>query len=190
MSLNSTPSSQRLHIAFFGCRNAGKSSLINAVTGQKLAIVSDIKGTTTDPVEKAMELLPLGPVRIIDTPGIDDHGELGSLRVKKALQVLDKTDLAVLVVDGTAGQTEKDQELLELFRKKGLPFLVAINKKDLCPGPYSEDGHTLWGQRRHRRGNPSAEGKNGTAGQRQRASKAALPFLGRPRGSGGAGHPH
>lgn len=103
MSLNNTPSAQRTHIAFFGCRNAGKSSLINAVTGQNLAIVSEVKGTTTDPVEKTMELLPLGPVRIIDTPGIDDEGELGLLRIQKTRQVLDKTDLAVLVVDGQNG---------------------------------------------------------------------------------------
>ena len=107
MSLNNTPSSERVHIGIFGRRNAGKSSIINALTGQSLAIVSDVKGTTTDPVLKAMELLPLGPVVMIDTPGLDDEGALGSLRVQKAYQVLNKTDIAVLVVDGTAGMTPK-----------------------------------------------------------------------------------
>ena len=105
MSLNSTPSSERIHIGIFGRRNAGKSSLINALTGQNLAIVSDVRGTTTDPVFKSMELLPLGPIVIIDTPGLDDEGELGKLRIQKAYQVLNKTDIAVLVIDGTSGIT-------------------------------------------------------------------------------------
>ena len=135
MSLNSTPSAQRIHIAFFGCRNAGKSSLINAVTGQNLSIVSEVKGTTTDPVEKAMELLPLGPVRIIDTPGIDDEGKLGLLRIQKTRQVLDKTDLAVLVVDGKTGTTFSDRQLLKLFQEKNIPYLVVYNKKDLWSNP-------------------------------------------------------
>ena len=113
MSLNATPSSERLHIGIFGKRNAGKSSLINALTGQNLAIVSDIKGTTTDPVLKSMELLPLGPVVLIDTPGLDDHGPLGELRVQKTYQMLNKTDIAILVVDGTIGMTEEDLALLE-----------------------------------------------------------------------------
>ena len=134
--MNETPSANRVHIAFFGRRNAGKSSLVNAVTGQNLAIVSDIKGTTTDPVYKAMELLPLGPVVIIDTPGIDDEGELGEMRVNKARQVLNKTDVAVLVLDVeeelcNEGFTKKENELLSLFREKNIPYITAINKQDL-----------------------------------------------------------
>ncbi len=137
MSLNSTPASDRVHIGFFGRRNAGKSSVVNAVTGQNLAIVSDVKGTTTDPVYKAMELLPLGPVMIIDTPGIDDEGALGELRIKKTRQVLNKTDVAVLVVDGTEGKKQSDEELIGMFQKKGLPYVVVYNKADLC-GPTAE----------------------------------------------------
>ena len=129
--LNETASGNRVHIAFFGRRNAGKSSVVNAVTGQPLSIVSDVKGTTTDPVQKSMELLPLGPVVIIDTPGIDDEGAVGALRVQRARQVLNKTDVAVLVVDGTAGKTEEDEALCALFRKKGVPFLTVYNKADL-----------------------------------------------------------
>ena len=143
MSLNSTPSAQRIHIAFFGCRNAGKSSLINAVTGQNLSIVSEVKGTTTDPVEKAMELLPLGPVRIIDTPGIDDEGKLGLLRIQKTRQVLDKTDLAVLVVDGKTGTTFSDRQLLKLFQEKNIPYLVVYNKKDLWSNPPEQEESIL-----------------------------------------------
>lgn len=131
MGLQDTPLSNRIHISFFGLRNAGKSSVMNAVTGQDLAVVSDVKGTTTDPVYKAMELLPLGPVVVIDTPGIDDEGELGSLRVKKAYQVLNKTDIAVLVIDGQIGYSEQDKHMLELFRLKKIPHLVAWNKVDL-----------------------------------------------------------
>ena len=134
MSLNSTPASDRVHIGFFGRRNAGKSSVVNAVTGQNLAIVSDVKGTTTDPVYKAMELLPLGPVMIIDTPGIDDEGALGELRIRKTRQVLNKTDVAVLIVDGTEGKKQSDEELIALFRKKGLPYVIVYNKADLCAG--------------------------------------------------------
>ena len=131
MGLNETVSAERLHIGFFGVRNAGKSSLVNAVTGQDLAVVSDIKGTTTDPVKKAMELLPLGPVVIIDTPGLDDEGELGAQRVKKARQILAQTDIAVLVIDSTRGRTEADEELISLFEEKKLPYLIAYNKADL-----------------------------------------------------------
>lgn len=131
MSLNGTPSSERVHIGIFGRRNAGKSSLINAITGQSLAIVSDIKGTTTDPVSKAMELLPLGPVVMIDTPGLDDEGELGKLRIEKAYQVLDKTDLAVVVVDaGLTGGFGSEQKLMEELKLRKIPFLVALNKAD------------------------------------------------------------
>ncbi len=131
MSLNATPSGERVHIAFFGRRNAGKSSLVNAFTGQSLAIVSDVKGTTTDPVSKAMELLPLGPVQIIDTPGIDDVGELGALRVEKTKQVLRKTDLAIVVLDATAPMDQADQALLALIKARELPHILAFNKADL-----------------------------------------------------------
>ncbi|MBR0027661.1 MAG: [Clostridia bacterium] len=131
MSLNSVTSADRLHIAFFGMRNAGKSSLVNAVTGQELAVVSDVKGTTTDPVKKSMELLPLGPVVIIDTPGLDDEGELGEKRIAKTKQILAKTDIAVLVVDATVGTLKQDRELIELFEDKKLPYIIAYNKSDL-----------------------------------------------------------
>lgn len=131
MALNQTPASERIHISFFGRRNAGKSSVMNAVTGQNLAVVSDIKGTTTDPVYKTMELLPLGPVMVIDTPGIDDEGELGKLRVMKSRQVLNKTDLAILIVDGTEGMKKEDLEMQDLFEKKNIPYLVVFNKSDL-----------------------------------------------------------
>ena len=130
-NLNQTPSANRLHISFFGCRNAGKSSVVNAITGQELSIVSDIKGTTTDPVTKSMELLPLGPVVIIDTPGIDDVGKLGEKRVQRTKRILNKTDIAVLVVDGTLGMRAADQELTDLFCQKEIPYLVVYNKSDL-----------------------------------------------------------
>lgn len=131
MGLNDTVSAERVHIGFFGMRNAGKSSLVNAVTGQELAVVSDVKGTTTDPVKKAMELLPLGPVVIIDTPGIDDEGELGELRIKKAKQALAQTDIAVLVVDSLVGLCEKDKALIEEFKARKTPYIIAYNKSDL-----------------------------------------------------------
>lgn len=131
MSLNNTPSSERVHIGIFGKRNAGKSSLINAVTSQNLAIVSDIKGTTTDPVMKAMELLPLGPVVLIDTPGLDDSGELGLMRIQKAHQALNRCDIAVLVIDALEGITPKDGKILEKIQKKQIPCILAINKCDL-----------------------------------------------------------
>ena len=131
MGMNQTPASERVHISFFGKRNAGKSSVINAVTGQNLAIVSQVKGTTTDPVYKTMELLPLGPVVLMDTPGIDDEGELGKLRVKKSYQVLNKTDVALLVVDGTVGRQPEDEMLIQRFRDKSIPYMVVYNKLDL-----------------------------------------------------------
>ena len=134
MGMNQTPASERVHIGFFGRRNAGKSSIINAVTGQDLAIVSDVMGTTTDPVYKTMELLPLGPVMVIDTPGIDDEGELGALRVKKSYQVLNKTDIGVLVIDSTVGKGPQEEALVRRFREKGIPFVVVYNKCDLLPG--------------------------------------------------------
>lgn len=131
MSLNDMVSAERLHISFFGMRNAGKSSLVNAVTGQQLAVVSEVKGTTTDPVKKAMELLPLGPVVIIDTPGLDDEGELGRLRVQKAMQVLSSTDIAVLVVDAAIGLRELDRSLIACFRERKIPYITVYNKADL-----------------------------------------------------------
>lgn len=134
MSLNATPAAERVHIGFFGKRNAGKSSVVNAVTGQDLAVVSDVRGTTTDPVAKAMELLPIGPVMIIDTPGIDDEGALGELRVRKTKQVLNKTDVAVLVIDASLGETEAEAELIQLFKAKEIPYIVVFNKCDLLSG--------------------------------------------------------
>lgn len=131
MSLNSTPSANRVHIGFFGCRNAGKSSIVNAVTGQDLAVVSNVAGTTTDPVQKTMELLPLGPVVIIDTPGFDDEGMLGQKRVLRTKQTLNRTDIAVLVVDATTGMRDVDEQLVELFEEKLIPYVVVYNKCDL-----------------------------------------------------------
>lgn len=140
MGMNETPSADRVHIGFFGRRNAGKSSIVNKVTGQELAVVSDVKGTTTDPVSKAMELLPMGPVVIIDTPGIDDEGHLGELRVRKAKQVLNRVDVAVLVVDATVGKTSVDEELIHIFKEKEIPYLVVYNKADLLK---TKDGNRL-----------------------------------------------
>ena len=140
MGLNSTPSADRVHIGFFGRRNVGKSSVVNAVTGQELAVVSDVKGTTTDPVQKAMELLPMGPVVVIDTPGIDDEGTLGQLRVRKTKQVLNKTDVAVLVLDGTEGMQQAKKELIGIFQEKKIPYVLAVNKQDL-----QQDGVPLAG---------------------------------------------
>lgn len=131
MDLNSTPSSERVHIGFFGRRNAGKSSLVNAVTGQDLAVVSPVKGTTTDPVYKAMELLPIGPVSIVDTPGFDDEGELGRLRIEKTKQVLNKVDIAVLIVDSQTGVNDIDKELIKIFEDKNIIYIIAYNKADL-----------------------------------------------------------
>lgn len=132
MGLNSTPSADRTHIGFFGCCNAGKSSLVNAVTGQELSVISEIRGTTTDPVTKTMELLPLGPVVIIDTPGFDDTGTLGEKRILKTKQILNRTDIAVLVVDGCRGLCGSDREIISLFEQKSIPYLIAMNKSDLC----------------------------------------------------------
>lgn len=140
MGMNETPSSDRVHIGFFGRRNAGKSSLVNRVTGQELALVSEVKGTTTDPVRKAMELLPLGPVVIIDTPGIDDEGKLGEMRVRKTRQVLNRTDVAVLVVDGTVGKAQADEDLVAIFREKEIPYLVVYNKADLVEEAKRQEG--------------------------------------------------
>ncbi len=144
-NLNEVVSGERIHIGFFGIRNAGKSSVVNAVTGQKLALVSDVKGTTTDPVKKAMELLPLGPVVIIDTPGIDDTGTLGEMRVERTKQTLGETDIAVLVADGTKGLQTADKELIALFRRKKIPYLIAFNKSDLLETvPHNNAEHVLY----------------------------------------------
>ena len=168
MSMNQTPSGERVHIAFFGRRNAGKSSLVNAVTGQDLAIVSDVRGTTTDPVYKAMELLPLGPVVMIDTPGIDDEGELGQQRVRKTRQVLAKADIAILVVDATVGRGDWEEEMLRLFAEKKIPFLVVYNKGDLLEKTKLRDG--IFGEKMEagqeifvsaRTGNSGDEGADG-----------------------------
>lgn len=138
-NLNQTPSANRTHIGIFGKRNAGKSSLINAITGQNYAIVSDVLGTTTDPVLKSMELLPLGPVVIIDTPGLDDEGELGALRIQKAYQILNKTDIAVLVIDASSGVTKEDSEILKRIHEKEVPCVIVVNKSDICPNCNLED---------------------------------------------------
>ena len=140
MSLNETPSGERTHIGFFGARNAGKSSLVNAVTGQELAVVSDVKGTTTDPVRKAMELLPLGPVVIIDTPGFDDEGALGLERVKKTREILRTCDIAVLVVDAGTGMKDTDRELETLIQERNIPFLIVWNKTDLAAAQPAPEG--------------------------------------------------
>ena len=132
MGLNNTPSSERIHIGFFGKRNAGKSSVVNALTNQNISVVSDIKGTTTDPVYKSMELLPLGPVMIIDTPGLDDEGVLGNLRIEKAKEVLRKTDIAVIVVDSRVGESESEKELIKTFSEKNIPYIVVYNKYDIA----------------------------------------------------------
>lgn len=144
MSLNETVSAERVHIGFFGLRNAGKSSLVNAVTGQRLSVVSEVKGTTTDPVKKAMELLPMGPVVIIDTPGIDDEGELGEQRVERAKQILRQADIAILVVDAQKGLQTADNELIELFRQRKLPYIVVYNKADLIPNSHTETDNEIF----------------------------------------------
>lgn len=143
MGLNSTPSANRVHIGFFGMRNAGKSSIVNAVTGQDLSIVSDTKGTTTDPVYKSMEILPLGACTIIDTAGLDDIGELGQMRIKKTKQVLNKTDIALLIVDATIGLTEYDNQMIELFNAKEIPYLIVYNKSDLVPNFTTNNPKTI-----------------------------------------------
>ena len=140
LGLNDTPQSERIHIGFFGKRNAGKSSVVNAITNQQISVVSDVLGTTTDPVTKAMELLPLGPVVIIDTPGFDDEGTLGEMRVKRTKQVLNRTDIAVLVVDSSVGKTQADNELISIFNEKKIPYIVAYNKSDLTEKSDYEDG--------------------------------------------------
>lgn len=153
MGMNNTPAAERVHIGFFGRRNAGKSSILNAVTNQELAVVSEIKGTTTDPVHKTMELLPLGPVMLIDTPGIDDGGELGEMRVKKSFQVMNKIDVAVLVVDGAEGISDEDKKLEERLKDKKIPYIIAYNKADLKEEKYPENsGNSIWVSAKTREG--------------------------------------
>ena len=144
MSLNSTSSAERVHIGFFGLRNSGKSSLVNAITNQKISVVSSIKGTTTDSVQKSMEILPLGPVVIIDTPGMDDKGELGKLRVESAKRVLSKTDIAVLVVDATKGMAKLDKDIVNIFTERSIPYIVAMNKCDLLNSVPDEEDSTIY----------------------------------------------
>ena len=145
MGLNESVSAERVHIGFFGLRNAGKSSLVNAITNQELSLVSDVLGTTTDPVRKSMELLPIGPVVIIDTPGLDDEGALGEARVKKARQVLNTVDIAILVTDATKTLTELESELINLFNTKKIPYIIVHNKLDICNGlNYTETENEIW----------------------------------------------
>lgn len=144
MGLNDTVSAERLHIGFFGMRNAGKSSLVNAFTGQALSVVSDVRGTTTDPVHKSMELLPLGPIVVIDTPGLDDEGELGTQRVRKAREILAKADAAVLVVDALRGPSSEDRELTALFKERKLPYIIAYNKADLLADRPPLDNNSIY----------------------------------------------
>lgn len=151
MGLNDAPSGERVHIGFFGRRNAGKSSVVNAVTNQELAVVSDTKGTTTDPVSKAMELLPIGPVVIIDTPGFDDEGELGELRVKKTREILERTDCAVLVTDCTCQLGGCEKQLIEIFKEKNIPFIIAKNKSDLI-GELPQEDNAIYVSAKERRG--------------------------------------
>ena len=164
MGMNETPLADRVHIGFFGRRNAGKSSIVNKVTGQELAVVSDVKGTTTDPVSKAMELLPMGPVVIIDTPGIDDEGHLGELRVRKARQVLNRVDVAVLVVDATVGKTSVDEELIHIFKEKEIPYLVVYNKADLLK---TKDGNRLSSDNNLNRNTHAGAVKESSVSQKQ-----------------------
>ena len=164
MGMNETPSADRVHIGFFGRRNAGKSSIVNKVTGQELAVVSDVKGTTTDPVSKAMELLPMGPVVIIDTPGIDDEGHLGELRVRKAKQVLNRVDVAVLVVDATVGKTSVDEELIHIFKEKEIPYLVVYNKVDLLK---TKDGNRISSDNNLNRNTHAGAVKESSVSQKQ-----------------------
>ena len=164
MGMNETPSADRVHIGFLGRRNVGKSSIVNKVTGQELAVVSDVKGTTTDPVSKAMELLPMGPVVIIDTPGIDDEGHLGELRVRKAKQVLNRVDVAVLVVDATVGKTSVDEELIHIFKEKEIPYLVVYNKADLMK---TKDGNRLSSDNNLNRNTHAGAVKESSVSQKQ-----------------------
>lgn len=185
MGMNQTPSGERIHIGFFGKRNAGKSSLVNAVTGQELAIVSEVRGTTTDPVYKSMELLPLGPVMLIDTPGIDDEGELGKKRVGKSRQVLNKTDIAVLVVDAVEGLGAEEKELIQLFGRKEIPYLIVYNKSDLLEdGGGREDSGGAEEEGRRKTGSPHELWVSAKTGEGIHELKERMANLLSPEGSG------
>ena len=179
MSLNETVSAERVHIAFFGRRNAGKSSLVNAVTGQSLAVVSDVLGTTTDPVKKAMELLPIGPVMIIDTPGFDDEGELGEKRVAKTREILAKTDIAVLVVDASVGLSSSEEDFFEIVKEKNIPFITVYNKADLCEKFNVKDGEILVSAKQGEGVNALKEMLGTLAKTRQNTRKIVGDLIGR-----------
>lgn len=178
MSLNLTPSGERPHIVFFGVRNAGKSSLVNAVTGQAAAVVSSVAGTTTDPVRKAMELAPAGPVMVVDTPGIDDTGAVGELRVRQALRALDQADVAVLVVDANCGMTPFDHQLRQAFREKGVPYVVAWNKVDVADGPASATACEAAAGEDDAGNGSQAEGVGEAPGRASSEDASGLPFGG------------
>lgn len=178
MGLNDTPSGERMHIGFFGRRNAGKSSLVNAVTGQDLSVVSDTRGTTTDPVRKAMELLPVGPVLIIDTPGFDDVGSLGELRVKKTRQILDQTDVAVLVVDALEGLCQADQDLLALFREKAIPWITVYNKADLLKESGSGSDRVIYVSSTEKTGIHELKERIAALGKEAETRQKSLPLAG------------
>jgi len=177
LSLNETVSAERVHISFFGKRNAGKSSLVNAVTGQNLAVVSDVLGTTTDPVKKAMELLPIGPVLIIDTPGFDDEGELGKLRVKKTKEVLNKTDVAVFVVDGSCEMTANEKEFLSVISDKNIPYIVVYNKADLLSSVPENDGNSLYASAKTGFGINEFKNKIGKLSENKKSEKKIVSDL-------------
>lgn len=175
MGLNDTPSAERVHIGFFGCTNSGKSSLVNAVTGQPLSVVSDVKGTTTDPVKKSMELLPIGPVTIVDTPGYDDTGKLGEKRVAATVKILRNCDLAVLVTVAGRELLQAEKELLEIFEKRGIPYLIAANKADLYTGQISEKENIIYTSALEKAG---IEELKNALGKLYKPEKNALRFVG------------
>ena len=177
MSFNNTPSGERLHIGFFGMRNAGKSSLVNAVTGQSLSLVSDVMGTTTDPVKKAMELLPLGPVVIIDTPGLDDEGDLGQMRVRRSKEVLSNIHIAILVVDSQKGMCEQDKALIKLFQEKKLPYIIAMNKADLLGSVPEETEDTIYVSAEKNINITALKDKTGLLAGKEKPSKKILSDL-------------
>ena len=177
MNLNSTPSSERIHICFFGMRNAGKSSLVNAVTSQNLSLVSDIKGTTTDPVKKAMELLPLGPVVIIDTPGLDDEGMLGEMRVKKAKETLSTVHIAVLVVDALKGMSDDDKSLTAEIESRKIPLIIAMNKSDLLASVPENEGNTVYVSAENNMGINELKDKLATLSKTAKTDKKILADL-------------
>lgn len=177
MNLNSTPSSERIHIGFFGMRNAGKSSLVNAVTSQNLSLVSDIKGTTTDPVKKAMELLPLGPVVIIDTPGLDDEGMLGEMRVKKAKETLSTVHIAVLVVDALKGMSDDDKSLTAEIESRKIPLIIAMNKSDLLASVPENEGNTVYVSAENNMGINELKDKLATLSKTAKTDKKILADL-------------